>query len=118
MPTIAGAFSKRITAAERRSRKAARWDLADEANELRMDILGAALNAGRFYNRVAVPGARLGYIGGGVVVADVVTYADGSALAWVDDGSSASEVGVVRGGAAALGTALAAAAAAFNRTEG
>ena len=118
MVTIAGGFSKRIKAAERRSRNAARCDLADDANEMRMDILGAAMNAGQFYNRVAVPGARLGYLGGGVVVADVVVYGDGSALAWMDDGSSVSEVGVVRGGAPALGTALAAAAAAFNRTEG
>lgn len=118
MATIAGGFSKRIKAAERRSRNAARWDLADDANEMRMDILGTALNAGRFYNRVEVPGARLGYIGGGVVVADLVVYADNSVLAWIDDGSSVSEVGVVRGGAAALGPALAAAVAAFNRTEG
>lgn len=118
MASIAGGFSRRIKAAERRSRNAARWDLADDANQLRMDILSAALNAGEFYHRVEVPGERLGYIGGGVVVADVVVYADNSALGFMDDGSSASEVGVIRGGAAVLGPALAAAVAAFNRTEG
>ena len=101
MPTIAGAFSKRIKAAERRRRTADNsWD-ADAAFCQELDLFSAMFAVGEITPSVDGRAFGLGFANLPEVPRPVnaITFADESALAWSEDGLDLSAVSVIRGGA-------------------
>ena len=119
MATIAGNFSRRIKAAERRRRAAANSWAADNAFMAECDLMDAAVAAAGGKSRIDGAKVGLGFAGGAWARAvgpgfaggdwarpmDCWWFWDGSALAVADDGLDVSAVNVVRGGMAAVSAA-------------
>ena len=108
MATIAGDFSRKIKAAERKRRGAADSWTADEAFMQECDLMDAA--AARSGGHCRIDGAAVGLGFAGQDWArpmDCWWFNDGSALAVADDGLDASAVYVVRGGMSAVSARLA-----------